>query len=288
MLSRRRFLQNVLAGAGGLALASLPACRKQAPQGLAALAAQQVFDPELKIHYPAGCGLRVVARSGAVVANTGYTWHGAPDGGACFSLRELGVKEAGWIYVSNSELPDLPDSGRHDLRAGGASALRFDGEGQVSAAYAILDGTRRNCAGGATPWQTWLSCEEVPDGLVYECYPLGRRAGVPRPALGRFFHEAAAWDAYSGSLYLTEDANDGCLYRFKPRLSGDLSAGILEVAVAGNGEGHVEWRLLPDPSASLLPCRNSCSASFCTSPSILLLLATTPIMVVLELARHYR
>ena len=130
------------------------------------------------IQLPAGFTSRVIARSRQRVAGTGYLWHDAPDGGACFA------DGTGWIYVSNSEIPLL----------GGASAVRFGAAGTVVGAYRILGGTNVNCAGGATPWGTWLSCEEVPLGRVFETDPYGVRSASARTRMGRFKHEAAACD----------------------------------------------------------------------------------------------
>ncbi|MDD3765156.1 MAG: DUF839 domain-containing protein [Nevskiales bacterium] len=130
---------------------------------------------------------------------TGYQWHEAPDGGAVFD-----TDDGGWIYVSNSEVSNT----------GGVGALRFDANGTIVDAYRILDGTTRNCAGGKTPWGTWLSCEETGDGLVFECDPRGASAARELPALGLFNHEAAAVDLQTRTVFLTEDAGDGRLYRF--------------------------------------------------------------------------
>ena len=199
------------------------------------------------VRLPAGFSSRIVARSSQpVIDGSDFEWHAAPDGGACFS-----VADGGWIYVSNSEIRDF----------GGVSALKFDASGKVVDAYSILEDTSRNCAGGATPWQSWLSCEEINEGRVWECYPDGRQPAIVRPALGVFNHEAVAVDETNYQLYLTEDKTDGCLYRFTAAQSladgfPDLSAGKLEVAILSAGtEDSLDWAELPDPSAASIETR---------------------------------
>ncbi|MFD7933827.1 alkaline phosphatase PhoX [Streptomyces sp. NPDC048253] len=187
------------------------------------------------IRLPSGFTSRVIARSGQTVSGTSYAWHNAPDGGACYA------DGTGWIYVSNSEINP----------SGGASAVRFSATGTITAAYRILSATRQNCAGGKTPWNTWLSCEEVDRGYVYETDPWGTKAAVRRDAMGRFKHEAAAADPVRKVLYLTEDVTDGCFYRFRPTSWGDLSSGTLEVLVAGTAtSGPVTWSPVPDPTGA--------------------------------------
>lgn len=185
------------------------------------------------LRLPAGFQSRLVATSGLPVAGTGYTWHTFPDGGATFPIR------GGWIYVSNSEFIAIAGSG-------GAGAVRFDHLGNVVDAYRILAGTNLNCAGGATPWGTWLSCEETDTGYTWECDPSGQQPGVRRNALGRFKHEAAAVDPEFRHVYLTEDEGDGRLYRFAPDVWGDLASGLLEVARV-DAAGDVAWIPVPEP-----------------------------------------
>ena len=188
---------------------------------------------ESGIRLPDGFRSRVIARGEQEVAGTGYRWHRASDGAATFPVRG-----GGFVLVSNSEEP----------LGGGAAAIRFDRDGEVSDAYRILEGTYNNCSGGATPWGTWLSCEEVESGRVWECDPSGRRVAEPRPAMGVFKHEACAVDPAAKRVYLTEDLIDGCLYRFTPRHWPDLSEGLLEIATVRRG-GGVEWAPVPDPAA---------------------------------------
>ena len=193
------------------------------------------------VRLPEGFSSRVVAQSSQEpVPGCGYRWHPAPDGAAVFTTDD------GWVYVSNSEVGG---------NQGGVGALRFDLQGRVIDSYSILDGTSTNCAGGPTPWGTWLSCEEFDQGRVWECDPLGKKQAIVRPALGVFKHEAAAVDPVQNDIYLTEDTGDGLFYRFRPgSREPDLSAGRLEAAEVMEG-GKVVWHRVKDPSGVVQPTR---------------------------------
>ncbi|MEV2199232.1 alkaline phosphatase PhoX [Streptomyces fradiae] len=248
-MERRGFLRGAVAGGAAAAFgytlmrgAAYAAPAQPGPGPYGALGTADANGLQL----PAGFTSRVVARSGQRVAGTSYVWHSAPDGGACFA------DGSGWIYVSNSEISST----------GGAGAIRFDASGDITSAYRILSNTNRNCAGGATPWNTWLSCEEVSSGYVYETDPWGAKAAVRRAAMGRFNHEAAAADPVREVVYLTEDASDGCFYRFVPNTWGDLSAGTLQVLKAGTAtSGSYTWATVPDPDGSPTATRNQVSGA---------------------------
>lgn len=200
------------------------------------------------LHLPEGFTSRVIAVGGEEVAGTGYPWHAFPDGAATFSTGNDG----GWIYTCNSEVFTFiaPD-------AGGVSAVRFDADGEIVDAYRILEGSNSNCAGGATPWGTWLSGEESPDekGRIWECDPTGEKEAVAHLAMGLFAHEAAAVDPEGEAVYLTQDHPAGLLYRFTPTAYPDLSEGVLEAAVVAE-DGAVTWVEVPDPAAGTTPTRD--------------------------------
>jgi secreted PhoX family phosphatase len=133
----------------------------------------------------------------------------------------------------------------YDRAAGGCTtSLEVDPETRtLVACYRTLDGTVRNCAGGVTPWGSWLSCEEATagrhlglsreHGYVFEVPVTATGPVEPEPlrAMGRFVHEAVAVDPATSIVYLTEDQTRGGFYRFIPSVPAlpgrpaDLAAG---------------------------------------------------------------
>lgn len=133
----------------------------------------------------------------------------------------------------------LFDGGRRSLPClGGTTTMTYNTRSRrLEHHHLSLAGTVRNCAGGPTPWNSYISCEETPQrsgetfeqdhGFNFEV-PAGER-GVTTPnplkAMGRFVHEAVAVDPNTGIVYETEDRGDGLFYRFIPHRQGALHEG---------------------------------------------------------------
>ena len=257
--SRRGFLRASLLGASGLlappgvprALAAIARGPRVLAEGYGALQP----DPAGLLDLPAGFQYRMLSpgltegqrdpdekreRFASRLSN-GDATPGLHDGMAAFA-GPGGMT----ILVRNHELNlgDRPmvDAARqrpYDARTGGGTTtLWVDAERNLVKSFPSLSGTLRNCAGGRTPWNTWLSAEETtyipgakhPEnadfdpgvdqrhGYVFEVDALAEGMSEPIPivAMGRFRHEAVAVDPETGYAYLTEDREDGLLYRYRP------------------------------------------------------------------------
>jgi secreted PhoX family phosphatase len=169
---------------------------------------------------------------------------------------------------------EVPRSKRYDVDPnvrGGNTKLVVDRNRDVTESFAVLGGTHTNCAGGLTPWRSWITCEEIfnygatesnttpgtgiPHGYCFEvpADASGPVVPVPLEAAGRFSHEAVAW--LDGVLYETEDRGNAAFYRFlparPPRKAGDLAkhGGTLQALVV-SGQPNLDMNAV-SPGQSL-------------------------------------
>jgi secreted PhoX family phosphatase len=273
-LSRRSFLQSGTSVAAGFL--GLQTLAQSSGQGRAFAAESKAGygtvqrDAAGMLDLPRGFSYRVISRAGNEMAD-GFVVPGLADGMAAFSDDDSGLT----MIVRNHEISPgtlLSAFGRNNERLkklnrdqlydfgkgqtpgpGGTSTIVFDTKQQkVVREYLSLAGTIRNCAGGPTPWGSWVTCEEtvIRKGFNAQKNALLNAFGggftaeqdhgfnfevpasveprlaepIPLKAMGRFNHEAIAVDPATSIVYQTEDRGDGSLYRFIPNTRGDGKA----------------------------------------------------------------
>lgn len=209
---------------------------------------------------------RVIAlsrTSGPSQADAGFTVPNGVDGMSAFALPNGNIRLIRNHELGNSAARAVPLGSRpYDrLASGGTTSVelaidRRGAEPRVVREYVSIGGTHINCAGGRTPWGSWLTCEETtngtshgfgqPHGYIFDVPVAAGDAVEPVPLhdMGRFVHEAVAVDPRSGFVYETEDAwwREGSdelpgagFYRFIPNRQGQLAEGgrLQILAVAG-------------------------------------------------------
>ena len=201
-----------------------------------------------------GLSAKSIAQSGQFLTLGGGVkslspFHKDPDGAAVFSKRN-----GGWYYVSNAEDPKAGSNWDN----GGVGAIEFNSNGNVVGYKRLVNSTKNNCGGGATPWNSWISCEEIDFGKNWQVDPRGNKVPT-KTALGTLGnYESFAYDDSTPipTFYVTRDFKNGVLTRFTPNSKGmecykktrdldrwcTLEKGTLDFLLISGGEsGTFQW-----------------------------------------------
>ena len=264
MITRRNLLQTLALAATSPRLAA----REAVSGAFGAL----VRDPNEILDLPQAFSYRIVSRQGDEM-DDGLLVPPRADGMAAFDAgngrialvcnHENHPSREGAFGRSNERLERIDVDRLYDAGGGqspgtgGTTTILYDpSQGRTLRQHLSLAGTEVNCAGGPTPWGSWLSCEECFErpgraraggrdiirekahGYVFEVPWRSQGPVDPRPirAMGRFEHEAAAVHPKSGVVYLSEDRHRSLLYRYLPDVPGELSRGgrLQALGIAGS------------------------------------------------------
>ena len=258
MINRRRFLQTVAVAA------TVPAAGAARTSTNANTRFSNLRpDPNRILDLPQGFSYEVISRQGEEM-DDGLLIPARHDGMAAFAgedgtiriicnhenparVQRMGAFGANAERLDRIDAAKVYDYGKGSTPGtGGTTTIVYDPrKRRRKQIHLSLAGTEINCCGGATPWGSWLSCEEIfrdpgsnfewsgianrekKHGYIFEVHAAldGPSDPVPLKDMGRFEHEAAAVNPATGIVYLTEDRHQSLLYRFIPKVAGKLQEG---------------------------------------------------------------
>lgn len=280
-MNRRSFLVNLAASASGAAIAfgglgrraeilaetgSLSNLKAEGFGALVPKAAKNTGETYLAL--PEGFEYNVIGKTGRLMSD-GRKTPAAHDGMATFQFGDQ-IRLVRNHEVSGGSVPKeaagIGAGAHYDAGAGGGTTTLVVNPKtrEIERDFVSLSGTLINCAGGRTPWGSWITCEETTLGQTVITRKDGKKVGgfakphgycfevparvdetvtpVPLKAMGRFVHEAVAVDRKTGVVYMSEDNNPSGFYRFLPKRKGRLNEGGTLQILAVKGKANYDTR----------------------------------------------